>query len=165
MTSIRFMVILLIMHASPLGAAEVKLESLQDFDPSSHKVFVNIQVDASGQCKLRPKSLEQTMVAAFAKAGFGTDTVKKSELEFAVSITMLSAISEGSCGFRVLSRVRQIPTIKMLRLKPDSSSKQFQLWRVEAVFTGNPRESAQWIPDQLEADVGSFASYLAERRG
>lgn len=164
MTFIRFMVILLIMHASPLGAAEVKLESLQDFDPSSHKVFVNIQVDASGQCKLRTKSLEQTLVAAFAKAGFRTDNVKKSELEFAVSITMLSATSEGSCGFRVLSRVRQIPTIKMLRLKPDSSSTEFQLWRVEAVFTGSAKESGRRIADRLRTDVEDFSSYLAERQ-
>jgi hypothetical protein len=57
----------------------------------------------------------------------------------------------------VLSMVRQIPKIKILRLPPGSTSAGYRLWTTENVLTATQGEVQVLLQEQARKDVVEFS--------
>ena len=133
------------------------MQRLEDFDVHVHKMSVNIHVEVEGGCFVDPINLEETFAGLLGVFGFQTAPIGESQLEFAVSIKGFKLSAERPCGLRVLSMVRQIPEIKMLRLSPGSSSTRYRLWTAENVVTSSSGEIQSLLQEQARKDVVDFS--------
>ena len=106
--------------------------------------------------------LEETFTGLLNVFGFRTAPLDQSELEFAVAVSGFSVSGNQPCGIKILSMVRQIPTIKMLRLKPGSSSTRYRLWTTENVFTVANNEIQPTLQEQARKDVVELARSLEQ---
>lgn len=156
MKRITLFLLFFILSVSLAEAANVKLQQLQDFDTNTHKMGVNIQVEVEGGCMIDAADLEETFAGLLAVFGFQTAPLGESQLEFAVSVKGFNLSAEQPCGLKVLSMVRQIPEIKMLRLSPGSTSTRYRLWTTENVVTASAREIHSLLQEQARKDVVGF---------
>ena len=157
MKQIGLLLLSLFLSVTGAEAAGVKLERLEDFDARVHKMAVNIQVEVEGGCFVDPDSLQETFEGLLDVFGFQTASVGESQLEFAVSVAGFRASAELSCGIKILSMVRQIPEIKMLRASPGSTSARYRLWTVENIITATNSEVRSMLQEQARKDVVDFS--------
>ena len=157
MKQIPFYLLFVILSATAAEAADVNMQRLEDFNVSVHRMSVNIQVEVEGGCFVDPVSLKDTFAGLLGVFGFQTGPVDESQLEFAVSIKGFSLSADQPCGLRVLSMVRQIPEIKMLRLSPGSSSTRYRLWTAENVVTASASEIQSLLQEQARKDLVDFS--------
>jgi len=152
-----FYLLFFILSVTIAEAADVNMQRLEDFDISVHKMSVSIQVEVEGGCFIDPTNLEETYAGLLSVFGFQTAPVGESQLEFAVSIKGFKLSADQPCGLRVLSMVRQIPEIKMLRLSPGSSSTRYRLWTAENVVTASASAIHSLLQEQARKDVVDFS--------
>ena len=81
----------------------------------------------------------------------------ESQLEFAVSVKGFPASIEYPCGVQMMSMVRQIPEIKMLRLSPASTSTRYRIWTVENIVTAKQNDIQSLLQEQARKDVVDFS--------
>jgi hypothetical protein len=157
MKRFRFSLLLFFLSASMAEAAGVSLERLEDFNPQTQKLFVNVEVEVNRDCLVDPAILTETFTGLLAVFGFQTGTVDESRLEFAVSVKGLQG---GSCGLRQMSMVRQIPDIKMLRIPPGSTSTRYRLWMADNFVSGTKTDIQTQLQEQARRDVVAFTRAL-----
>lgn len=151
-----FLSLLFFLSASATGAGYISLERLEDFDPQEHTIFVNVEVETTGECQVDPVYLVETFAGLLEVFGFQTANVDESHLEFAVSVKGLRAVAEQTCGLKQLSMARQIPRIKMLRISPGSNSTRYRLWSVENIVTAPGINLQSSLTEQARRDVVAF---------
>ena len=145
------------------NASGVILENLADFDPSQHFIGVNLHARASGGCQPDTASLEMSIESFLAANEFKVGPLGESHLEFAVSVAGFVISDKSICGIRLLSMVRQIPNIKILRLPPDSDSTNFRLWQTENVITGFKADLQSLLEVQALRDVTQFRQFFQQQ--
>ena len=157
MKQITLLLLVLILSVPNAEGAGVKLELLEDFDAGIHKIGVNIQAEVKGGCVVNPTNVKEAFEVLLTRFGFQIAPLDESDLEFAVSIKGFSASESQPCGVMILSMIRQIPKIKMLRLSPGSTSTRYRLWTIENTFTATQDEIQSLLQDQARKDVVDFS--------
>ena len=157
MNRIAFSLFLLFLLTPAADAAGVKMKQLKDFDPAIHTVSVNTQVEMSGGCYIDKSNISEAFEFLLTRFGFQTAPVDESQLEFAVSVKGFELSGPHACGVMVLSMVRQIPKIRMLRISPGSTSKEYRLWTVETAFTATGHNLPSLLQEQARKDVVEFS--------
>ena len=160
MKQITSFLLLLVLSVANAYAAEVRLAHLRDFDTEIHKIAVNTQVEVTGNCFIDPAKIGQAYKVLLGHFGFSVAEPNESQLEFAVSIKGFGMSASQPCGVKVLSMVRQIPEIKMLRLPPGSNSTRYRLWTMENVITTSQREIQAMLENEARKDITAFARYF-----
>ena len=164
MKQITSFLLLLVLSVANVHAAGIKLERLEDFDTETHKIAVNTQIEVEGSCFIDPINIGEAYKVLLGYFGFSVADPDSSHLEFAVSIEGFGISASQPCGVKVLSMVRQIPEIKMLRLSPGSSSTRYRLWSVENVITATQLEIQPMLEAQARKDTVEFARYFQNLR-
>lgn len=144
------------------GSADVRMERLADFDMQQHGIGVNLEVEVSGGCRPSEKKLGAVYEGLLKMMGFQLASLKDSQLEFAVSVVGFPTSGSQQCGLKLTSMVRQIPTIRILRLPPGSSSTQYRLWEVDHIITGHNSSLDGLLQEQATLDVLAFCRALTE---
>jgi hypothetical protein len=152
----------LLLAANAAEAAGVKLQNLRDFDSDIHHIAVNVQVGLEGGCVIDPVELTRVFTGLLNVFGFQTAPLNQSELEFAVSVKGIFVSANQPCGIKLLSMVRQIPTIKMLRLEPGSTSTEYRLWATEHILTAANSDIQSMLQQQALDDVVEFTRSLEQ---
>ena len=147
---------LLVLSASGVFAADVKLNLLKDFDPSVHSISVRLHSEVGGGCLPNAERLEDTFKTELAIRRFRITPYKDSDIEFAVVTKGFTTSGPQQCGVMLTSKVRQIPKIRILRLPPESTGSEYRLWAVEHVLTGTRSEMQAVLTDQAREDVNVF---------
>jgi hypothetical protein len=146
-------------------AADVRLEQLADFDRTKHAIAVNVEVKVSGPCRPDVGQLASAYEQLLELMGYRLAPLNDSDLEFAVFSAGFSTSGPQQCGIKLLSMVRQVPTIRVLRLPPGSGSSQYRLWEAEHLITGEAGEMTALLGEQVREDVVSFQrEFEAARR-
>ena len=86
--------------------------------------------------------------------------MKKSHLEFATSIKGFDTSGTQPCGVKILDMARQLPKIRMLRIDPNSSSREYRLWTNEKAVTTKPGDIQSLLQNQIAQDVAEFSHVL-----
>jgi hypothetical protein len=141
------------------------MERLADFAMQQHGIGLNVEVEVSGGCRPGKKELGAAYESLLKMMGFRTAPLKESQLEFAVSLVGFPTSGPQQCGLKLVSMVRQIPTIRVLRLAPGSSSRQYRLWDVEHIITGHRNDLDARLQEQARQDVMDFHQALMEAAG
>lgn len=152
----------LFLAATVAEAADVKLQSLRDFDSGAHRMAVNVQVEVKEGCVVDPKDLEKTFAGLLDVFGLRIAPVNDSELEFAVLVKGFYQPDSQTCGIKMLSMVRQIPRIKMLRISPGSSSERYRLWTSDNILMADRDDIQPLLRAQARKDVTAFVRTLGE---
>ena len=152
--------LLLISLAPCVEAAGVRLEQLQEFDVLEHKIGVNVQEEVSGGCLSGLDSMAPVFEGLLSTMGMQVADIEESHLEFAVLIQGFPISGPGDCGVKLLSMVRQVPNMKLLRLPPGSKSTRYRLWTSENLVTGHKSEMQFLLQEQARLDVIEFARAL-----
>jgi len=160
MKTIIISLLLLALSTSTASAARVKLQQMKDFDKTAHAIFVNTQVEIKGTCYVDADKIRATVEGLLTRQGFKLASMKKSHLEFATSIKGFDNAGSQSCGVKILDMARQIPKIRMLRIDPNSSSREYRLWTNEKAVTTTPRNIQSLLQNQIAQDVAEFSHAL-----
>lgn len=145
-----------------VSAADVRLERLADFDPAQNTLAVNLELQVGGPCRPDSRQLATAYEQMLELMGFRLAPVKDSDLEFAVFIAGFSTSGSQQCGLKLLSMVRQVPTMRILRLPPGSDSRQYRLWEAERLVTGTASELPALLREQARQDVLDFCRVFVE---
>ncbi len=149
---------LLFLYAGLAGAADVRLAALGEFDAQQHRIGVNVHEDVPGNCRLGSDYVTSVFGGLLSVMGFQQAEVADSHLEFAVSLQGIPM--QESCGVRLLSMVRQVPEMKILRISPGSTSRQYRLWTSENLLTGSRDEVRRKLEEQATQDIIAFRKAL-----
>lgn len=157
MFSNRVIAALLILAQSPLAGADgVRLESLAGFDAGRHAIGLNVLEEVPGECRFGTDYIASVYAGLLTTMGMQVVEAYAGQLEFAVSMRGIAVSGPGSCGVRLLSMVRQVPEIKVLRLSPGSTSARYRLWSAETLVTGSREELRRQLQHQAMQDVLAF---------
>lgn len=146
------------------AAANVRLESLDAFDVTTHRISVTVQGEVSGGCLPDTTGIQAAYESLLEKTGFRLAAFTESDLEFAVSIKGFVTSGTQKCGLKVLTMARQIPLRKILRISPGSHSERYRLWVEENLVTGEKSKLQSLLQEQAVRDVFNFRQALQRAR-